>query len=74
MLEIEPRSGFFGNMTFTLAASEGWEDDDLPLMFEFGYCTQDSEEVCDEFLGTPSEENNLEVDVLPQGTVYYSNY
>ncbi|XP_028409898.1 uncharacterized protein LOC114532567 [Dendronephthya gigantea] len=68
MLEIEPSSGYVGN-TFTFAASEGWEDDadDLPLTFQFGYYVQDSGEVREEFLGTPSEENRLDFDLLPPG-------
>jgi hypothetical protein len=68
-LEIEPSSGFFGNTTFTLNAAEGWDDDvdDLPMKYQFGYYIEDSGELREELLGTPSEDSSLEVDLLPQG-------
>ena len=68
-MEIEPSSGFFGNTTFTLNAAEGWDDDvdDLPMKYQFGYYIEDSGELREELLGTPSEDSSLEVDLLPQG-------
>ena len=72
-MDVDPASGFFGNTSFTFSALEGWDDDaaDLPMMYQFGYYIQDSDsgELREELLGTPSEENSLEVDILPQGMV-----
>ena len=72
-LTVDPTSGFFGNTSFTLSASEGWEDDaeDLPLTYQFGYYTLDHEtgERQEALLEEEREESELTVDLLPQGKV-----
>ena len=72
-LTVDPTSGFFGNTSFTLSASEGWEDDaeDLPLTYQFGYYTLDQEtgERQEALLEEAREESELTVDLLPQGKV-----
>ena len=37
------------------------------MKYQFGYYIEDSGELREELLGTPSEDSSLEVDLLPQG-------